>query len=531
LPPGYTPSFPHGVMSGDPQPDGAVIWTKLSPAPGDVDVPVLWEVSDRPDFATITTGGAAVASAADAYAVHVPVTGLGTDGWWYYRFTVGTVVGPVGRLRTAPDPSSSPDSLTVAWTSCQQRGSGYASHRALANEPGVDFFLHLGDYVYVSDGGTLTLDDYRGVYDAFKAEPELQSLQAALPIVSMFDDGEFYNGVDSTGDPARLAAAHQAWFETMPVIAPGADPTQAYRSFSWGDLLELFMIDVRSYRSPAIDETDTSTPAGAAIFDPSRTTLGATQKAWLKDGLAASAGCWKVLGNPYNMGVWRLFDTDPGPPRPPGVHPQQGVYAPNEAWDDYWAERRELLAHVRDRSIDGVVSLSGHTHIWVASELAADIDDPNDPIVAHDFTCGSLTPDPDVILDRGGDPAEAYDYYRQLADLSIGQNTGQKYVNFINHGYGLATFTPDEVTVTFRAVNPYSSSIETVTVAELTVPKATNCLSTTSYSIPCYSCGDPYPRGEAAPVTTTCTPRGGSVTDPGTDPAGPPISARPPFTG
>jgi hypothetical protein len=250
----------------------------------------------------------------------------------------------------------------------------------------------------------------------------------------------------------------------MPVIAPVGDPEQAYRSFTWGDLLDLFMIDVRSYRSPAIDDIDTSTPGGAAIFDPDRTTLGAAQKASLKSSLSSAAACWKVLGNPYNMGVWRLADTD----------------------------------------------------------------DPSQPIVAHDFTCGSLTPDPDVILDRGGPTADAYDFYRRFQDLSVERNPGRTYANFINQGYGLATFTPDEVKVTFRAVNPYASTVEMATIAEFTVPKGSPCLTTTSYSIPCYSCDTTDPRGQTESVTTTCSTDAPPV-DPGDDTG--PVAASPNFTG
>ncbi len=452
---GYVVTYPEGVMCGDPLPDGAVIWTQLSPPPGGVDVEVLWEVSTTPDFAVVAAGGATTADATDAHTVHVAVTGLPADAWYHYRFTAEGVASPIGRLRTAPSASASPSGLRFAWASCQQLSSPFAAHRAMTGE-GLDFFMHLGDYIYANDSGTITVPDYRSRYRQWKDEPELQELQRLVPIVSMMDDGEFYNGMDNTDEPNRLLAARQVWFEKMPVIGGGGDPLRAWRDFTWGDLAETFMIDVRSYRDPAVDEIDTSTAAGKVIFEADRTTLGLEQRAWLKAGLAASSRTWKLIGNPYNLGLWRLADTDPGPPRPVGVHAQDGTYAPNEAWDDYWAERKELLDHIATNGVENVTSFSGHTHIWIQSQLRPDWDDPTSPIVAHDFTCGSLTADPDVILQaEPATPEAAFAFYTSLQNASRRINPDQRYINFINQGYGVCEITPDEMVVEFKAMDVY----------------------------------------------------------------------------
>jgi len=506
LPPGYVPSYPDGVMAGDPRPDGSVIWTRLATPAAVADLPVLWEVATDDTFASVVAGGSATAVAADGYTVKVPVDGLDADRWYHYRFTTGAVVSRPGRLRTAPEPGCLPDRLTFAWVSCQQRSSLFVAHRAMTQEPDLDFVVHLGDYVYVSDGGTITVDQYRDHYQLWRTDPLLQDLQAHLPMVAMWDDGEFYNGVDRTGDPTRLAAARKAWLESFPVISPDPDADVVHRQFSWGELADLFMLDLRQYRDPAVDATNTTTPEGAVIFDPGRTTLGADQKAWFLDGLGASEGRWRLIGNSYNFGVWRIEDLDQEWPRPPGVHPNEGVYAPNEAWDDYWAERKELLEYVRDNDIENFVSVSGHTHIWMAGTLNPDVDDPTSADVGFDFTCGSLTADPDLIrqLVAGGwTPEAAYEAFGTIAAGSIGVNPWQAYLNFINHGYAMATVTPDEMVVEFKAVNTFDPDATPFLLARFTVPTGSTTMTTEIFDAPCFECAA---GPDGTPATTVDLP-------------------------
>lgn len=530
LPPGYVASYPDGVMAGDPAPDGAVIWTRLARPAVAGDIPVLWEVATDATFGAVVAGGAATAVADDGYSVKVGVDGLGPDRWYHYRFTAGDVVSRAGRLRTAPAPGCLPERLTFAWVSCQQRSSLYVAHRAMTNEPDLDFVMHLGDYVYVSDGGTISVEQYRGRYEVWKSDPLLQDLQAHLPTVAMWDDGEFYNGVDRTGDPVRLAAARKAWLEHFPVIAPDDDPDLVYRQFAWGDLADIFMLDLRQYRDPAVDATNTTTPEGSVIFDPDRTNLGAGQKQWFKDGLGASIGRWRLVGNSYNFGVWRLEDLDQEWPRPAGVHPNEGNYAPNEAWDDYWAERKELLEFVRDNDIANFVSVSGHTHIWIAGTLNPDVDDPTSADVGFDFTCGSLTADPDLIrqLISGGTPAEAaYALFQSVADASRTVNPWQAYLNFVNHGYAMATVTSDAMVVEFKAVDTFDPDATPFLLARFTVPSGSTTMVSEVFEAPCFECAA-GPNGtpsipvdqpdnvacaaEPPPDTTTTTPTSTATT-------------------
>jgi len=473
--------FPDGVMAGDPWPDGAVVWTRVSPASGASSL--AWQVAPDATFSSIVASGTASVDATRDHTARVVVEGLDPDRWYHYRFMTAEGSSPTGRLRTAPATGADVESLTFAWASCQQiNDSLYVAHRAAANEPDLDFFMHLGDYVYVHDQKTLTVDDYRGVYHRFKANAMLQELQGALPLVAMFDDGEFYNGVDRLGERERLVAARRAWDETMPVNlrADGSEP--AYRRLQWGNLVDLFMLDVRSYRDAAIEAGDTSTPEGAHILDEGRTTLGPDQKAWLLSGLRESSAAWRFLGNPYNMAMVRIIDGDPGPPRPPGVRPNEGNYFPNEAWDDYNAERREVLQAIVDGGVNDVVSVSGHTHVWIAGRMRPDPDDDASPVAAFDFTCGSLTADPDLLATEGSTPEEQRRRNRAIEDAGLKINPDLRYINLIDQGYGVATVTKDEVLIEFKLIDPFDERAQPTVGARFRLPRGATDITAERFS-------------------------------------------------
>ena len=447
--------FPDGVMAGDPLDDGAIIWTRVLPPAGDpgASVPVIWSVAADASFTTILAGGAAVAGAEEGHCLSVRVSGLPPDSWFHYRFEAAGSASRVGRLRTAPSAGASPERLRFAFASCQQLSSQFVAHRAIASEPDLDFLLHLGDYVYVNDALTLSLEDYRDCYRRWRRQPHLRDLHAAVPTVAMWDDGEFYNGIDRGGDPARLEAAARAWFEAFPVQDPGG--RRAYRSLAWGDLVDLPVIDVRFFRDPASEETDYTTPG--VPHDPARTTLGAEQFAWLTGLLGASTAAWRVIGNPYNIAPWKLVNLEWLRPFRPGMPPDAGIYAPNEAWDDYLRERRDLLAHLADHGITDTVFASAHTHIYITSELRVD-DRPGSAPVAVDFCTGSLTADPDPRIAYLPDlPLEVAEEVLEVAERWVIANNSpsMRHFNLVEQGYTVVEVTPEDMHVTHRVIDTH----------------------------------------------------------------------------
>ncbi len=468
------PVFPDGVKAGDPRPQTATIWTRVAAPADGAAVPVLWSVAEDAAMQNVVRGGMVAAEATGGHAVTVLVRGLRPDRWYHYRFEADGSAGVVGRLRTAPASGAAADHLRYAFASCQQRNdSYYVAHRAIAAE-GVDFLLHLGDYVYVSDGGTLTLDDYRGVYRRFHANPLLQALHAAVPLVAVWDDGEFYNGVDRTGVPARLAAARAAWFEHMPVRRPRSE--RIFRGLQWGTLAEVLLLDTRQYRDPevpanarfadVIDAQDTALPPGEQMFAAGRTTLGAAQKRWLKRRLARARATWRVIGSSYDMAPWKLVDRDTPELRAqdPTLQRNGGIYVSNEAWDDYQAERRELMTFLADRQIPNVVVCSGHTHFYKASHIQPDCDDEASPITAVEFVTGSLTADPDP---RTIAPEELLHAAEQIM---LGANAPYlKQIDLLNQGYAVVDLTPEEATCEFRVLDTFDPDAVASTFARFRV--------------------------------------------------------------
>ena len=450
-------AFPDGVAAGDPLPGGSTIWTRvLAPVDGSP-VGVVWSVASDADFTSIVAGGIAVADASAGHTVTVPVDGLAADSWFFYRFEVTgatAALSRTGRLRTAPAPGATPDRLRMAFASCQQiNDSWFVAHRAAAAEPELDFFMHLGDYVYVSDTATQTVQDYRDTYRRWRGQPLLRDLHASVPMVTMWDDGEFYNGVDAGGPEARLANAKQAYFENFPIVDPG--DRRLYRSLQWGGLADVPVIDVRAYRSPAIDDPVNLSPGG--VNDPSRTTLGVEQLAWLKQVLASSTSTWRLIGSAYNLAPWRLLNLEFLRFFRPDLPQEPGVYAPNEAWDDYMAERRDLLQFLDTAGVRDTAFLSGHTHIYMTSELKPDVDRPGAPVVAYDFCTGSMTADPDPRTLLGELPSNvAEEVLRTAERWVLSQNAPMmRYMNFVNQGYTLVDATPDELIVTTRLIDPF----------------------------------------------------------------------------
>ena len=124
--------FTLGVASGDPAPDGFVLWTRLAPRPLEPDggmtpapVEVVWEVADDEGMTRIVRHGTATASPEWAHSVHVEVEGLQPDRWFWYRFKAGGEVSSMGRARTLPAAGTMPERLRFAFASCQKYEVGF----------------------------------------------------------------------------------------------------------------------------------------------------------------------------------------------------------------------------------------------------------------------------------------------------------------------------------------------------------------------------------------------------------------------
>ncbi|MFF4903706.1 alkaline phosphatase D family protein [Streptomyces sp. NPDC001260] len=393
--------FSLGVASGDPLPDGIVLWTRLAPDPlngggmPEEVVPVQWEIAEDERFRKTARRGVAQARPEYGHSVHVDVRGLRPDRSYWYRFRVGGQISPPGRTRTAPHPHGKGGSLRIALASCQNWQHGYFTPYADMLDQDPDFVLFVGDYIYESTpssagprrhegtGEPYTLEQYRNRYAQYRSDPDLAAMHANAPWVVTFDDHEVDN--DWAGeipqDPAkqphdafvaRLTAAFQAYYEHMPVRAsavPDGPHIQMYRRLEFGRLARLNVLDTRQFR------TDQATTQEGAQ-SPSMTMLGAEQKQWLLDGLHDSPARWNIVASQIMMAETDLQIGD-------------GKLWYYDAWDGYQVERNALLGEFAD--IRNPVVLSGDRHLTMISDLRTDYSDPESDVVGAEFVGTSIS--------------------------------------------------------------------------------------------------------------------------------------------
>jgi alkaline phosphatase D len=447
--------FTLGVASGDPTPQGVVLWTRLAPEPlapggglGPQTVTVRWEIAQDENFARVVLRGDVIATPQLAHAVHAEVGGLQPDRVYWYRFLAGGESSPVGRTRTAPLATVLPEEFPFAFASCQHYEQGYfTALRHLANED-VRFVAHLGDYIYENGGmpdrprrhegaEIMTLEEYRLRYALYKLDADLQAAHAALPWITTWDDHEVDNNYagdrDERGSPPpeflrRRAAAYQAYYEHMPLrrsARPDGPAARLYRRLRFGRLLDLHVLDGRQYRT---DQPcgDGRKPQCAEAFDTRATMLGRAQEAWLEDGLSQSNARWNAIANQVPLSQ---IDNEPG---------EDASYS-MDRWDGYPAARTRLLHFLRVRRPGNPVVLTGDTHFNLAGELKPQFGDPGSPVVGVEFIGTSLS--------SGGDGADSADFGQRF----LAANPDLKFFNN-QRGYIRCLLTPRDWRADYRVL-------------------------------------------------------------------------------
>ena len=498
-------SFEHGVASGDPLDDRVILWTRVTPREFQRRVRVTVEVASDDEFRNIVHNSVKSATAGSDYTVKIDVKGLLAGTVYYYRFRSGETVSVIGRTRTLP--RGDVDSVSLAVFSCANypasHGGYFNVYGHAAKTADVDAVVHLGDYIYeygrapdsgndnagrtgrdfpeYSDEEILTLDDYRGRYALYRTDPQLQALHATHPFITVWDDHEVANDAYAGGAQnhnegegsfdARKVAALQAYYEWMPVRPVNRnDSGRIYRSFSFGNLVELFMLDTRlagrekqlSYK----DYFDPDTGFHARRFredigSADRTLLGRNQLVWLQGKLAGSNAVWQVLGQQVLMGRMnipaeiipdlgkrtpqvaglidelteikkRVLRDDPSVTQ--GERDRINTVLPYnlDAWDGYSAEREAVLGAAY-RGDKNLVVLAGDTHNGWASNLK----DAEGNQVGIEFATASVSSgglETYLKLEEG----QAEELARDLEVLI----DGLVYSNAKDRGYMIVSFTP-----------------------------------------------------------------------------------------
>ncbi|WP_232366818.1 alkaline phosphatase D family protein [Alteripontixanthobacter muriae] len=490
-------SFGHGVASGDPAADGAVIWTRISTGEGATgDIPVRWHVAAAPG-AQPTRSGTAMASAAADRTVKVEVTGLepGRDYWYRFEGPDGSI-SPEGRFRTLP--VGAVQNVVFAVASCQLYPGGYYNAYAhMARQERLDAVLMLGDYIYEygeegygSDIGrrlgrlpdppheTVTLADYRRRHAQVKSDPDMQAAHARAAFICVWDDHEVTNdgwiGGAENHQPAtegdwatRKATAMQAYFEWMPIRTPDPRrPAEAiFRSFEFGDLATLAMLETRLLArteqlefAGEVGDADAYAQFVSAIAQEDRELIGPQQRDWLQGVLSASVNegkPWQVIGNQVVMAQVSGPDLEGGMgPQPYAAFlaklPSEwngrvmaaqagyraGVPFNLDAWDGYPAARRRLYDTFRASGAKPIV-LAGDSHAGWANNLR----DESGDLVALEAGCTAVTsPSYGALLPGIG-------RYIEQANSEVA------YCNQDRKGYTLLTLSPQSARADFVTVS------------------------------------------------------------------------------
>jgi alkaline phosphatase D len=462
--------FSLGVASGAPRPDGFVLWTRLAPDPLSVnpetpggmsggDVTLRYEIATDDGMKNVVRRGTATSQQMFGYSVHLDVAGLQSGRSYWYRFLSGDATSTVGRAVTLPAPGAPLDNIRYGYVSCANYEHGYFSAYRHLTDENPEFVLFLGDYIYEgieenrpivrhhSDGvEASTLPAYRNRYAQYRLDPDLQRLHAQMPSLVTWDDHEVQNDyADKYGeyfdDPAqfliRRAAAYQAFYEHMPVRPilshPDGPLMRVYDRFTFGDLIEISVIDGRQYRSREACygppnkggghlESNGSCPER---LDPGRTMIGFDQEAWLYSALAHSKAQWNLVAQDVLMAQLR--------------EKQDGVdMFWTDDWDGYPANRARLIKRIHDTKVSNPVVASGDIHSFFANDLHLDPDDPKSPIVATEFVGTSIA--------SYGPPFE-------MINQTLPDNPHVHFFESRRRGYAIVDLKREQMQLRMRAVS------------------------------------------------------------------------------
>ena len=341
------PAITHGIQSGDVSVDSGVVWARA-----DRPSRMLVEVATSDSFRDIRSAVAIDALPESDFTAKALLEDLpsGQDIFYRIRFEdlASSVLGEpqVGRFRTAPSHSGSVsfvwsgDTAGQGWGIDEGRGGMRTYATMQGNRP--DFFIHSGDSIYADcpieskiklpDGETWTnivtedksriaqtLSDFRGNYKYNLLDNNLRLFNAEVPTFAQWDDhevtndwwpGEIRSDYSDRSTMLLAARARRAFHEFMPTYQTMAEAGRVYRKIAYGPLLDVFMLDMRSYRGPNTEQSEITPGRGTTI-------LGATQLAWLKRELRRSQATWKVIAADLPIGLVSndaVAQTD-GPPR------------------------------------------------------------------------------------------------------------------------------------------------------------------------------------------------------------------------
>ncbi|MGE0223310.1 MAG: alkaline phosphatase [Acetobacteraceae bacterium] len=326
-----------GVTTGDVDAGNAVVWARA-----DRPARMVLEWSTTEDFEIARRVPAPHVLPEGDFIGRVDLTGLPAGQDIFTRVSFAsldngkTLAEPVtGHFRTAP---AGPRDIRFQWSG-DLVGQGWGINPDLGGmkifevmrRANPDFFINSGDTIYADgpisaevklpDGKVWknlvtpekskvaeTLDEFRGNYRYTWMDEHFRRFMADVPQIWQWDDHEVTNNwsdsKDLSGDkryternvPLLVARAARAFLDYAPLRLGSAESERVYRRISYGSLLDVFVVDMRSYRGPNTANLQTREGAETQF-------LGAEQIRWLKRGLLNSRATWKVIAADMPIGL------------------------------------------------------------------------------------------------------------------------------------------------------------------------------------------------------------------------------------
>ena len=508
-----------GVASGDPTAGGVVLWCRLALDLEDdkqwgLSEPaydVRWEVRAlEAEGQPVVQSGTAVASALNAYAVHVEVNGLKPSRRYAYRFMLGSY-GDEGVTQTVPAPNDTPEKLRFAFCSCAEYENAffYAYELMARDEPA--FIVHLGDYIYettygnyatISDssfrrklkprrrradcenltaghkrvrwlkydrvGKIRLLSQYRRRYAEHKSDAHLQYAHRHCPFIVTWDDHEveddyasdFSEAREETDFVQRRIDAYRAYFENMPIrlsALPIKDSRrQLYRAFDFGRLARLHMLDARQYRA------DQACPQG---LDGGGHIIALADCPDIQKATDESGSPRVMLGQEQLQWLTEQLEASPATWNilAQGLMmaqidfradcrldaPKTEPFVWTDGWSGYAAARQRVIDLMAAHQRKNPVVLGGDVHAHFVNRIVQDWRESGSPAVAPEFICTAIS--------------SSLGNWESLRAVGSGNEQTIVDLDCRSHGYVLCDVTKDTFDVTMKRVAPnaFVSPIET----------------------------------------------------------------------
>ena len=519
-------NFDFGVASFDPTATSVIIWTRYE---GNAEL--TWEIASDMQFTEVVRQGKITAQAVADFTVAIDVQDLPSNKKWYYRFysVQNKDVSAIGETITLPSKTDAAADVKLAVVSCSNYPAGLFSVYKEIAKSNADVIVHLGDYIYEyapGEYGTneytskynrahkpakelVALDDYRTRYRQYRSDKDLQLVHQKKPFICVWDDHEIANDTYKSGAEnhqpnegdfeTRKRNAMQAYSEYIP-LKTGKD-ARIYRSFDFGNLLSLHMLDTRVIaRDKQLEYSDYIEATGfnqnkfvAGLMNPNRKILGDEQLGWLQQKLSGSTAKWQVLGQqvlmmkmlvpmevivlmgqvlgeigalgsarPETMQLFqqtikdlvsfkkRLLANDTTLTAQEKARVTTVLPYNLDAWDGYPVEREKLYAICAGKNI---ITLAGDTH----NGWYGDLKDAKGQTVGKEIATTSVS-SPGMEKYLGLTDAYAIEF-AQVMQLLIDD---LDYANLYQRGYLMATFSSANVKAEWQYINTVFAEAYTV---------------------------------------------------------------------